>query len=121
MRKVQPFPTEATLALLREYSEACNQAATGLLHPFVAVTGTYTAGLGDIVIHVAPTGACTITLPPPADTVGSIRWVKRTNNTVHTVTIQPASGNVDGAASVTLTAAYQARAFHSDGSNYWTV
>lgn len=121
MRNVRPYPTGVDVALLREYSEACNQAAKGLLHPFVSVTGTYTAGLGDIVILVAPSGNCTITLPAAADTAGSIRWVKRSNNTTHTVTIQPASGNIDGAASVTLTTAYQSRAFHSDGSNYWTV
>lgn len=119
MRSVYPSPN-----IPSEYTDAVNQAARGLLHPFVSVTGDYSAGVGEIVILVAPSGACTINLPPPADTKGSIRWVKRSNNTTHTVTIKSPTGNIDGTAGstgVTLTTAYQSRAFHSDGVTYWEV
>jgi hypothetical protein len=47
--------------------------------------------------------------------------VKRGNNTTHTVTIQPVSGTIDGAASVTLTTAWQRRMFMSDGTEYFEV
>lgn len=116
MRTVRPVDS-----IPQEYADAINQAARGLLQPFVNVSGTYSAGAADIVIYVSPSGICTITLPPPSVTKGSIRWVKRANNTTHTVTIQAASGNIDGAASTSLTTAYQSRAFHSDGSNYFLV
>ena len=119
MRTVLPWPN-----LPSEYTDAINQAARGELHPFVSVTGTYSSGVGEIVILVAPSGACTITLPDPSATKGSIRWVKRSNNTTHTVTIKSPTGNIDGTAGstgVTLTTAYQSRAFHSDGVTYWEV
>lgn len=105
---------------LREISEAINQAAGGRLRDFVDVTGTYAAGIADLVIQVAPSGTCTITLPAASDTKGVIYTVKRTNNTTHTITVAGSTGNIDGAASVTLTTAYQVRHFYSDGTNYWT-
>lgn len=121
MRKVRPYPDRVDVELAREFAEAINQAASGVLWPSVAVTGSYTAGTGDLVILVAPSGTCAITLPPAKDTTNTIRRVKRSNNTTHTITVQTGGGNIDGAASVTLTTAYQSRAFFSDGSNYWTV
>ncbi|MGL4559843.1 MAG: hypothetical protein ACRCV5_20290 [Afipia sp.] len=121
MRTVTPNPAAVDLQLVRQMCEAINQAALGILQPSVAVTGTYTAGLGDLVVLIAPSGTCTITLPAASQTTGSIRRVKRSNNTTHVVTIQAAAGNIDGAASTSLTTAYQSRAFYSDGSNYWLV
>lgn len=121
MRLVQPTPTQATPALLREFAESLNQAASGDLWPFVTVSASYSAGPSDLVIYVTPGGIMTVTLPNPNQTKGKLIHVKRANNTTHTVTISPAAGQIDGAASVTLTTAYQARVFHSDGSNYWSM
>lgn len=121
MRAVTARPQAVDLNVIRQLCESVNQAALGVLHPFVSVTGAYSAGLGDLVILVAPSGTCTITLPPAKDTAQTIRRVKRSNNTTHTVTIQASSGNIDGAASTSLTTAYQSRAFFSDGTNYWLV
>lgn len=120
MRTVYP-----SIGMPQDYTDAINQAARGLLHPSVAVTGTYSAGIADIVILVAPSGACTINLPDPRETKDSIRWVKRSNNTSHAVTVKSPTGSINGtlgSTGVALgTSGYDSRAFHSDGTNYWTV
>ena len=107
--------------VLRDHAESINQAASGNLFPSVSVATTYSAGSGDLVIYVVPSGTFTVTLPLARDMQNKKVTVKRANNTTHTITIQGASGNIDGAASVTLTTAYQARTFHSDGTNYWGI
>ena len=111
----------ALLKLVREYSDSINQAADHRLSEFVSVTGTYTAGENDHVILVAPTGTCTITLPAVSVMRNKRIVVKRTNNTTHVVTIQSSSGNIDDAASVTLTTAYQPREFFSDGADWHLI
>lgn len=131
MNRVAPLPTfpdvqDATFRLrlhdyMREHATALNQAAEGRLWVLVSVTGTYSAGDNDGIICVAPTGTCAITLPTASAAINRRIVVKRTNNTTHTITVSGSTGNIDGAASVTLTTAYQAREFFSDGSNYWTV
>lgn len=105
---------------LRQIFSALNQAADGRLREFVDVTGTYTAGENDHVVQVAPSGTCTVTLPAPSGMRNKTVTVKRTNGTAHTITVQSASGNIDGSASVTLTSAWQVRHFYSDGS-LWTT
>lgn len=131
MRRVNPQPIlpremgenwkAALLKLVREYSDSINQAADHRLSEFVSVTGTYTAGENDHVILVAPTGTCTITLPAVSVMRNKRIVVKRTNNTTHVVTIQSSSGNIDDAASVTLTTAHQSREFFSDGADWHTI
>ncbi len=109
------------LRLLREYSDAINQAADHRLSEFVSITGAYTAGENDHVILVAPSGTCTITIPSASVMRNKRVVVKRTNNTTHVVTIQSTSGNIDDAASVTLTTAYQPREFFSDGADWHLI
>lgn len=121
MRLVNPSPQRADTDTVRQFAESINQAARGELWPFVSVSASYSAGPSDLVIYVVPAGTLTITLPPPSSTKERILRVKRANNTTHVVTIQPSSGQIDGAASTTLTTAYQAKSFHSDGSNYWSL
>ena len=131
MRRVTPQPIlpretseswhGALLRLLREHSDAINQAADHRLSEFVSITGAYTAGENDHVILVAPTGTCTITIPAASVMRNKRIVVKRTNNTTHVVTIQSSNGNIDDAASVTLTTAYQPREFFSDGADWHTI
>lgn len=121
MRSVNPTPMRADVETLRQYAEAINQAATGDLWPFVSVSAAYSAGPSDLVIYVVPAGTFTVTLPSARDMRGKMVYVKRANNTTHTITIQASSGNIDAAASTTLTTAYQVRSFHSDGANYWSM
>lgn len=128
MKRVDPTPwlptiwsqAHQTLArLILDFSTAINQAAEGRLRDFVDVTAAYTAGEGDLVIQVAPGGAMAVTLPAASAMKNKTVTVKRTNSTVHTITVSSAAGNIDGAASVTLTTAYQVRHFFSDGTAYW--
>ena len=127
MRRVTPQPSfghDLSASLLdrfREYSVALNQCADHRLSEFVSVTGTYTAGQNDHVIECAPSGAMTVTLPAASVMRNKRIVIKRTNNTTHTVTIQSSSGNIDGAASVTLTTAHQSREVFSDGANWWLL
>ena len=109
------------LRLLREYSDAINQAADHRLSEFVSITGAYTAGENDHVILCAPAAPFTLTLQDAKNMKNKRIVVKRSNNTVHTITVNTTAGNIDGAASVTLTTAYQSREFFSDGSNYWEI
>ena len=109
------------LRLLREYSDAINQAADHRLSEFVAITTTYTAGENDHVILCAPSAPFTLTIPAASVMRNKRVVVKRTNNTTHVVTIQSTSGNIDDAASVTLTTAYQPREFFSDGADWHLI
>lgn len=105
---------------LRDLVESVNALVTRVDPTIVNVTGTYAARDGDRVIQVAPSGICTITPPLAIKVPGQWLTIKRTNNTTHVITVQPASGTIDGAASVTLTTAYQARLLFSDGVQWWT-
>ena len=121
MRSVNPTPMRADVETLRQYAEAINQAATGDLWPFVSVSAAYSAGPSDLVIYVVPAGTFTVTLPSARDMRGKMIYVKRANNTTHTITVQSTSGNIDDAASVTLTTAHQAREFFSDGAEWHLI
>ncbi len=132
MRRVADVPTlptadqEAAYRMrlhdyLREHAVAINQAADQRIFQPVAITTTYSAGENDHVILAAPSAPFTITLPAASQMIYKRVVVKRSNNTTHTITIQSSSGNIDGAASTTLTTAYQAKEFYSDGSAYWSI
>lgn len=105
---------------LRDHAQALQQAADGRLLEFVDVTGAYTSGDNDHVIQCAPSAPFTLTIPAPANMRNKRITVKRTNNTTHTITVQPASGTIDGVSSTTLTTAYQAKHFFSDGSAWYS-
>jgi hypothetical protein len=47
--------------------------------------------------------------------------IQRGDSNTGTITIAPASGNINGGASVTLTTAYQRREIVSDGVDYWSA
>jgi len=127
MKRVIPNPVvpegdwRRLLDILREYATALIDAADGRLHEFVSVSAAYTSALNDHVIFVVPSGTFTVTLPAASAMRNKRIVVKRANNTTHTITIQATSGNIDGAASTSLTTAYQSRELFSDGSNYWLI
>jgi len=130
MNKVAPQPIlngwdERTrlrlLDYMREHATAINQAADGLLSNFVSVSAAYTAGVNDHVIVVVPSGTFTVTLPRASDMRSKRVVVKRGNSTTHTITIQSTSGNIDGAASTSLTTAWQSRELFSDGTQWLLI
>jgi hypothetical protein len=102
--------------LAASITDLINRAAAGELRESVATSGDYVALETDCVIEVTPSAPCTVTLPLASAMRGRTVTVKRMNNTTHTITVQPSSGTIDGAASMTLTTSFQKRHFFSDGS-----
>lgn len=86
----------------------------------VTKTANYTTTWGEVVLANANGGAFTVTLPA-ATAARSRITVKKTDSSANAVTIAPAAGTIDGAASVQITAQYEARDFVSDGSNWFQV
>lgn len=130
MNKVSPNPDLPVIGelfrirlldYLREFARSLNQAAEGFLWPSVAISTTYTAGEADLVIVASPSAPFTLTIPRASVMKGKRIVVKRGNNTTHTITVQSTSGNIDGAASTTLTTAWQSRELFSDGSQWLLV
>lgn len=132
MNKVTPNPTlpgkvdapgflPRLLDLLRDLATGVNGLIEGRLHPWRDVVSTEATGTNDLVILVRPTGPMTVTIPDVASMGEKMVYIKRANNTVHTITVAPAAGLIDGAASVTLTAAYQCRAIFADKTNYHLI
>lgn len=109
------------LDLLRKYAAAINNLVDGRQLQFVSITAAYTASENDHVILVAPAAPLTITLPAASTMVGKMVIIKRTNTTTHTITLTPASGQIENAASATLTTSLQRRAYYSDGVAYWEI
>lgn len=67
------------------------------------------------------TGATAATLPAPSSNLRGREYVLHKDASAQTVTITPASGTIDGAASVTLaTGAVHARRVFCDGTVWWT-
>jgi len=84
-----------------------------------AKTGNYTAADGDVVICDATGGAFTITLPAVA--AGAYVTVKKKDSSANAITVSPASGTIDGAASQLISTQYTSLDFISDATNWWLV
>jgi hypothetical protein len=114
-----PFGADARLVeVLREQAQAINTAT--LLTP-KQITATATLGEGDQFVIFKAAGTATITLPAPARMTGKRITIQRGDSNTGTITIAPASGNINGGASVTMTTAYQRREIVSDGVDYWSA
>lgn len=104
---------------------AANGAWTGigqLNYSTVTKTGAYTTGTWDgLILCDASGGAFTVTLSTNAGAYGAggkEYVVKKIDGSANAVTIAGASGNIDGAASKTLTAQYDSLWVRWDGSNW---
>lgn len=84
---------------------------------------TYTLGANDYFLTLqALTGATAVTLPAPTAALVGRQYIVQKDASAQTVTITPASGNVDGGANTTLaTGAVHAKIFMCDGTAWWTV
>lgn len=68
------------------------------------------------------TGATAVTLPAPSADRKGREYVIHKDASAQTVTITPASGTIDGGASVTLaTGAVHCRRVLCDGATWWTT
>ena len=82
----------------------------------VAPTATYTAIAGDIVLATAGAGGFTVTLP--AVTKNAQVLVKKVDSGAGTITVSPASGTIDGAASLALVVQYDLCLLVANGTNW---
>lgn len=90
--------------------------------PFVTVTAAYTALGTDYVIRADATGAAfTVTLPPAADVKKRTYQVKKVDVSANAVTVDASGAElIDGAATFSLAAAYDAVTLYSNGTG-WDV
>lgn len=108
--------------VLRLVAQANNLRADGFVFGTQSLAANYTVQQGDSVILVsAAGGARAITLPAAAAAMGKLIAVRKTEGGANTVTLTPAAGLIDGAATLVLTAAAPRATLVSDGTNYYTV
>lgn len=115
---VVPTPTTSTQAANKSYVDGAVSASSGG-RTAVAKTVSYTAVAGDFVIGNASSAAFTVTLP--AATNGAEVSVKKVDSSVNGILIQPASGQIDGSASVVVNTQWQSKDFFSDGTTWYQV
>jgi hypothetical protein len=99
---------------------ATTAKVTGLTVGYASVTTTpFTATADTYIIGVNRAGPVAITLP--AGSAGRVIIVKDEsgNASVNNITITPASGTIDGQASLVISANYAAYSLYSSGSNWF--
>lgn len=87
-------------------------------------TTTYAASQqNDCIIPADPTsGGFTITIPSPAVCApGQRLYVKNVSTSTNTITVTPAAGTIDGAASATITTSRGSLRLFTDGSNWYLL
>lgn len=96
-----------------------------VVESYVSVTGaTYAAKAGDRLIGVNRVGTVTVTLPTAQLRAGRIYTIKDESGAAATNNITVAtegSETIDGSATDTVGEDYGAKAYYSDGSNWFTV
>lgn len=83
---------------------------------------TFTDGAGNKTWFVSTTaGNVAISLPPADEGTTKVYTVKRTTGGANTLTVTALSGNIDGAASHSITVQHKSYSYMSDGVDYWIV
>ncbi len=85
-----------------------------------ATQSPYSAGNQSFILANCLDGAVTISLPSASTCQGRVYEIKKTDTTATALTISPASGLIDDAASVVLTIPWHSVKLVSDG-NHWFV
>jgi hypothetical protein len=88
------------------------------------VTGSYTITAGDNTILVNTTStASTVTLPSATNIIGRIYTIKKvgTGGIDNSLTINPASGTIDGGSSYVIYNDYTYVALQTDGTNWYVI
>lgn len=76
----------------------------------------------DIILMNAVGGALTVNLPSAASAAGKVFYIKKTDASGNSVTIDASGGEtIDGALTVALTTQYQSRTIVSDGTQWWII
>lgn len=89
--------------------------------PIISISTNYTSTTADRASVLLWTGAAgTVTLPAPA-TAGSNWFVNICNAGTGDISVAPAAGTIDGAASKTFTAGISTAIVFTNGTNYYTL
>lgn len=89
----------------------------------IDTTGTYTLTTANVVcLANAASGAITYNLPASSGNTGQRFYIKKTDSSTNTVTINRAGGDtIDGATSQVIRAQYQCLMLVADGSSSWFI
>ena len=101
------------------YRRTGSQSGSSGSRTVTSKTANYTAADREIVLANATGGAFTVTLP--AATSGALVTVKKTDGSAYGVAVAPASGTIDGAGSLLISAQYDSYDVVSDGTNWFVV
>ncbi len=95
----------------------------GIQYAIVAKSGAYTAvaGTDHTIICDATTAGFAVTFPQATNMTGQMFIIKKIDSTANAVTITPASGLIDGAATKVINTQYTAIMIQSDGTNYQII
>lgn len=108
----------AALKPMKLSASAVNVAA-GVQFPIRTVVATTTATISDYTILVNNSGAATINLPASATATGTVLNIKKLSAVSNDVTITPASGTIDGAATKVLTLTNSSVTIQCNGTNWY--
>ena len=102
--------------IIQSFTYIINQFSDGYLYPTTSVTGAYNANVGDSVILAD--GTFTVTLPA-ANKCKNKRFTIK-NIGVGTITLDAATGNIDGIATQSIITLYSLDVC-CDGTNFWII
>ena len=108
-----------TLLALEEFNRKTDDNINYLLKPNI-ITASTNYSASDLDYTILCSAALTVTLPQASTVRGKAIIIKRIG--AGNVTIDGySSETIDGAATVTLTTAYESVRVHSDGSNWYKI
>lgn len=95
-------------------------SSKAIKQPITTVTGNTTLALNNSTVRVdATSGAITISLPSASSVSGFIFNIKKIDNSVNTVTIDPSGSElIDGASTHVIINQYTSRTIQSNGSSW---
>lgn len=102
-----------------QHNELTN-AVVALAPNVLSKTANFTAAGSDVVLCDATAGSFTITLPS-VTVNGRTVTVKKTDASANTVTISPASGTIDGAASLVISTQWVSYDLVANGTNWYLL
>ncbi len=131
LRLVNVFATDSPVELSRQLTtfeanvdDAVRSVSRGALPAFTPTnrkTATYVASVGELVRVDSAAGNVAITVPvATADNAGKCIAISRLSAS-NAVTAAAVSGDINGAASLTLTAAVKLFVLMSDGVAWWST
>ena len=111
--------TLGNASITNSYLKGVVSMSGGMIMPYVAKTGTYTAAATDYVIDCT-SGTFTVTLPTAVGITGKIYIIKRSSSSAITVGTT-SSQTIDGSTTYSLATQYNKVTVMSNGANWITI